>query len=187
MPKRKLRQLMLARRRALSAQEARELGLMIQRSFIASAEYVKSGTVGLYAPVHNEVETSAVFAAMLTSSRAALYPVVKGEKLEFRRVLSPDMLHKGAYGILEPDDSCEIIDPDRADLIVVPGVTFDEKGKRIGYGKGYYDRTLHHLEGSGKLVGFCYDCQLVDVIPGEPHDVTMDLLITEKRVIRPRN
>ena len=72
-------------------------------------------------------------------------------------------------------------------FIVIPGIAFDMTGKRIGYGKGYYDRTLHHLEGEGKLVGFCYDFQLVDAIAGEPHDVLMDLLITDKRVIRPRD
>jgi 5-formyltetrahydrofolate cyclo-ligase len=96
-------------------------------------------------------------------------------------------MHRGAYGILEPDDASEIIDPDRADLIIVPGIAFDMAGKRVGYGKGYYDRVLHHLEGSGRLVGFCYDWQLVKGIAGEPHDVTMDMLITEKRVIRPRD
>jgi 5-formyltetrahydrofolate cyclo-ligase len=177
--------MMLASRRALPAEEAGQFGLMIQRAFIESVEFCNSCMVGLYAPVHNEVETAEVLATILASSRAAIYPAVNGDKLEFRRVDSPDKLQKGAFGIFEPDVTCEVIDPDRADLIVVPGIAFDEAGKRIGYGKGYYDRALHHLEGSGKLVGFCYDCQLVGEIAGEPHDVTMDLLITEKRVIRP--
>jgi 5-formyltetrahydrofolate cyclo-ligase len=76
--------------------------------------------------------------------------------------------------------------PQNADLIVVPGIAFDVMGRRIGYGKGYYDRALHDLEGEGKLVGFCYDFQLVDEIIGEPHDVTMDMIITDKRVVRLR-
>jgi len=187
MPKRILRQVMLARRRDISAEEARKSGLVIQQSFLASSEFVNSDVVGLYAPVHKEVDTSKVLTALLASSRAALYPCVNGDVLEFRRVVSPDRMRTGPFGILEPDSSCEIIDPDRADLIVVPGIAFDVTGKRIGYGRGYYDRALHHLEGSGKLVGFCYECQLVEAIAGEPHDVTMDLLITEKRVIRPRD
>ena len=82
---------------------------------------------------------------------------------------------------------CDAYDPCEADLIVLPGVAFDTKGKRIGYGKGYYDKALHSLEGQGKLIGFCYDFQLVDDIAGEPHDVKMDLLITEKRVVCPRD
>jgi 5-formyltetrahydrofolate cyclo-ligase len=187
MPKRKLRQAMLARRKALSAEDAKALSFMIQRLFIASVEFGKSAMVGLYSPIHNEVDTSEVLVSLLGSSRAALYPVVNGGMLVFRRVDSPGKMRSGSFGILEPDESCEVVHPDRADLIIVPGIAFDLTGKRVGYGKGYYDRTLHHLEGSGKLVGFCYECQLVEAILGEPHDVTMDLLITEKRVIRPRD
>lgn len=187
MPKRELRQSILARRRSLSALEAGASALTIQKVFISSAEFRRARTVGLYAPIQNEVDTTEVFNEALASSRSVLYPVVRGECLEFRHVLAPDSLCKGAYGILEPDTSCEICDPREADLIVVPGIAFDATGKRIGYGKGYYDRALHHLEGMGKLVGFCYDFQLVETIAGEPHDVTMDLLITDKRVIRPRD
>jgi len=178
---------MLARRRVIPAAEASAFGQVIQRSFIASAEFGRADMVGLYAPIHNEVATSEVLKALLATRRAALYPAVTGDMIEFRRVLDPDMLHRGTYGIPEPDAFCEVVDPDLADLIIVPGIAFDETGKRIGYGKGFYDRALHHLEGKGKLVGFCYDCQVVDAITGEPHDVTMDLLITEKRVIRPRD
>ena len=187
MPKRKLRQLMLDRRKTLSPETAEVLGLAVQQSFMATPEFGAAAVVGLYAPVHNEVDTSQVLASLLTSARAALYPAVVGDRLEFRRVTGSDRLHRGAFGILEPDEACEVVEPDRADMIVVPGIAFDMSGRRVGYGKGFYDRALHHLEKSGRLVGFCYDCQLVEEIAGEPHDVTMDLLITEKRVIRPRD
>jgi 5-formyltetrahydrofolate cyclo-ligase len=187
MLKQKLRQLILARRRSLSALEAGASALIIQKAFIASAEFSRARTVGLYAPIQNEVDTTEVLIEALASSRTVLYPVVCGERLEFRRVLAPDRLCTGAFGIAEPDASCQVRDPQEADLIVVPGIAFDATGKRIGYGKGYYDKALHHLEGKGKLVGFCYDFQLVETIAGKPHDVTMDLLITDKRVIRPRD
>lgn len=187
MPKRKLRQSMLARRKQLSVMEAGTASRVIQKVFTASAEFKAARMVGLYAPIHNEVDTEDVLIEALASSRTVFYPVVCDEKLEFRRVSAPGMLHAGAFGIPEPDGSCQVLDPREADLIVIPGIAFDVTGKRIGYGKGYYDRSLHHLEGRGKLVGFCYDFQLVEAIAGEPHDVTMDLLITEKRVIRPRD
>lgn len=187
MPKQKLRQAILARRRDLSCTEARESARAVQMAFIASAEFRKAGIIGLYAPIHNEVETAEVFAEALKLSKIVIYPAVRGEKLEFRRVSSPGMLRKGAYGIQEPDESCPLHDPGEADSIVIPGIVFDLTGRRIGYGKGYYDRTLHQLEGRKKLVGFCYDFQLVEAIAGEPHDVRMDMLITDKRVIRPRD
>ena len=102
--------------------------------------------------------------------------------MEFRRVSGLDELVPGRYGIPEPVG--EVWDPVRADVIVVPGVAFDLSGHRIGYGKGYYDKALHRLEGLGRLVGFCYDFQLVEEIVGEPHDVTMDFIVTELRVVR---
>jgi 5-formyltetrahydrofolate cyclo-ligase len=120
--------------------------------------------------------------AALASGKTLLYPAVVGEDLEFRRVCSLESLVPGKFGILEPQG--DPVDPAGADLIVVPGVAFDLCGRRIGYGKGYYDRSLHRLERSGRLAGFCYDFQLVQEIAGEPHDVTMDLIVTELRVVR---
>jgi 5-formyltetrahydrofolate cyclo-ligase len=128
-----------------------------------------------------------VFAEALAALKLVLYPAVCGEGLVFRRVLGLKGLQRGAFGISEPASSCEAYDPHEADLFVIPGVAFDLQGKRIGYGKGYYDKTLHSIEGQGKLVGFCHDFQLVENIADEPHDVKMDILITEKRVLRPRD
>jgi 5-formyltetrahydrofolate cyclo-ligase len=187
MPKQKLRQKMLARRKGLSASDARASGLVIQKTLVASELFRSARVIGLYAPIQNEVDTDEVFFEALKCAKTVLYPAVCGERLEFRRVLARDGLRKGAFGIPEPDMPCEAHEPCEADFIVIPGIAFDVTGKRIGYGKGYYDRTLHHLEGKGKLVGFCYDFQLVEAVAGEPHDVMMDLLITDKRVVRPRD
>lgn len=160
---------------------------MVQKEFIASAEFARANVLALYAPIYNEVDTFEVLATALAASKVVLYPAVCGERLIFRRVCGPNDLWKGTFGILEPASSCEVYEPHRADVVVIPGVVFDADGKRIGYGKGYYDKALHFMEGQGKLVGFCYDFQVVDAITNEPHDVRMDLLITEKRVIRPRD
>jgi len=86
---------------------------------------------------------------------------------------------------MEPCSTHRHFELEDADIFVVPGIAFDLQGHRIGYGKGYYDKALHRLEGQGKLVGLCYDFQLVDRIAGEPHDVKMDLILSEKRVVRP--
>jgi 5-formyltetrahydrofolate cyclo-ligase len=187
MPKQKLRQVMLAKRKTLDPQEVRSKSLLIQQSFINSAEFANAKVLALYAPIHNEVNTAEVFTAALASSKTVLYPALHDERLVFRRVITLEGLRKGAFGIPEPDSLCAAQDPREADIVILPGVAFDMKGRRIGYGKGYYDKTLHSLEGRGKLVGFCYDFQLVDIITDEPHDVKMDLLITEKRVICPRD
>ena len=120
--------------------------------------------------------------AALSLGKTLLYPAVEGNEMQFRRVRGLDELVPGRYGI--PESTGEAWDPLDADLIVVPGVAFDRSGRRIGYGKGYYDKSLHRLEGSGRLMGFCFDFQLFEEIVGEPHDVTMDLIVTEIRVVR---
>ena len=176
---------MLARRRGLSPADAASASLKVQKALIATSEFAAAGVVAIYAPIHNEVDTGEIMSAVLASSRMLLFPAVGRNGLEFRRVSGTWDLRRGAFGIAEPTPDCPILPPGEADMIVVPGIAFDTDGRRIGYGKGFYDRALHQLEGIGKLVGFCFDFQLVEGITDEPHDVQMDMIITERRIIRP--
>ncbi|HBG08160.1 MAG: 5-formyltetrahydrofolate cyclo-ligase [Geobacteraceae bacterium GWC2_58_44] len=177
-----LRAATLARRRELTAQQVGAHSLELQRRFLALPEFQRAAVLALYAPIHHEVETEGVASEALSAGKTLLYPAVEGDDIRFRRVAAVSELVPGRFGIPEPTGApCSPCD---ADLIVVPGVAFDVFGRRIGYGKGYYDRSLHLLEGSGKLVAFCYDFQLFEAIVGEPHDVTMDLIVTELRVVR---
>jgi 5-formyltetrahydrofolate cyclo-ligase len=182
MPKRTLRAETLAKRRELSQEQVSCQSLALQRRFLALPEYQRAQVLALYAPIHREVETSAVALQALVAGKTLLYPAVVGSDMQFRRVLGLEELTPGRYGIPEP--AGDAWEPRLAEVIVVPGVAFDLSGRRIGYGKGYYDRSLHKLEGSGRLVGFCHDFQLLEEIVGEPHDVTMDIIVTELRVVR---
>jgi 5-formyltetrahydrofolate cyclo-ligase len=177
---------MLARRRALPIMEVKSASILVQQKFIVTAEFADARVIALYAPIHNEVDTTEVMHAALASAKIVLFPAVCHRGLEFRRITNPSVLHRGAFDILEPDATCLAHFPEEVDLIVVPGVAFDVFGRRIGYGKGYYDKSLHHLSGKGKIVGFCYDFQLVYEISDEPHDVKMDTIITERRTINLR-
>ena len=182
MPKRTLRAMLLAKRRELTPEQVSLQSLDLQRRFLALPEYGRASVLALYAAIDREVETSLVASRALAAGKKLLYPAVIGSDLQFRAVAAVDELVRGRFGIPEP--AGEARDPAKADILVVPGVAFDLCGRRIGYGKGYYDRSLHRLEGSGRLIGFCYDFQLVEEIVGEPHDVTMDLIVTESRVVR---
>ena len=166
----------------MSPQQVSSLSQALQLRFLDLPEYRRAQVLALYAPIHQEVDTSRVALGALATGKALLYPAVVGSELKFRRVLRLDQLIPGCYGIPEPVG--EARDPQEADLIVVPGVAFDQSGRRIGYGKGYYDKALHRMERGGRLVGFCYDFQLIEEIVGEPHDVTMDIIVTESRVVR---
>ncbi len=187
MSKRTLRQQLLARRRALAAAEREAASSAIQRTLVDSPAFAAARVVALYAAIHNEVETEAVFLAALSRGKEVLFPAVSGDHLVFHRVTGPAELHPATFGIPEPLAACPQRDPREADLLVIPAVAFDLAGQRLGYGKGYYDRTLHLLEGSGRLVGVAFDFQLVDAIAGEPHDVRVDVIITDKRVHHPRD
>lgn len=176
---------MLVRRKSLSVDEVHAASLCVQRAFVASPEFDRAEVIALYSPVHGEVETSEVMRRALVAGKKVLFPAVCGEALRFYRVAGQDELRKGAFGIHEPCTAQQTISPDAADIIVLPGVAFDLSGRRIGYGKGFYDRAIHHLEGQGRLVGFCHDFQLVDEIAGEPHDVAIDIIFTDQRIVRP--
>ncbi len=187
MPKKSLRRIMLARRAALGHDAWRDLSQELQARFLATRHFRESKILALYAAVNGEADTMVVLRAALAAGKEVLLPAVEGHRLRFHQVNGEADLVPGAFGILEPCQGCRERTPHEADCIVIPGVAFDLSGRRIGYGKGFYDRALHRLEGSGRLVGFCFEFQLVDEIVGELHDVALDLIITEQRTVAVRN
>ncbi|MDA8412800.1 MAG: 5-formyltetrahydrofolate cyclo-ligase [Desulfobacteraceae bacterium] len=184
MPKRSLRQQMLARRRALSHDQWLASSRMAQRQLIALEEFLRAGCIALYAPAHKETDTVEILEAAFAAGKRVLYPAVCGERMVFRQVEALQHLAEGSFGILEPCPTGVDLHADEPDLIVVPGVAFDHCGHRIGYGKGYYDRFLRHPGRKAHLVGLCHDFQLVDgAIPAEEHDMRMELIVTDRRIV----
>jgi 5-formyltetrahydrofolate cyclo-ligase len=98
------------------------------------------------------------------------------------RNISTD-LKTGRFDIREPADHCPIIPLNRLDLILVPGVAFDPRGRRLGRGKGFYDQLLPKVRGTA--CGVAFDEQIVDEIPVEPHDVHLNCILTPTRWIEP--
>lgn len=107
-------------------------------------------------------------------------PIVNGDRLDIGEFKGWDSLSDGAFGIQEP---VERADFRHIDIAVIPGVGFDRRLYRVGYGKGYYDRLLGAVR-PGKSVGFAFECQLFDAFDFEPHDVPVDVLVTEKNIYR---
>ena len=106
-------------------------------------------------------------------------PRVNGGDLDIL-AYSKDAMQKGAFDIYEPTGE-SLHDVREMDLIVVPGVAFDLNGNRLGRGKGYYDKLL--CKATCPKLGYIYDLQLLDEIPAEGHDVPMNLIVTDKRII----
>jgi len=175
---------MLTHRRLLTETQFRQASILIQNALLETDEYKRAAVLALYSPICNEVDTARIAVDALASGKRIAYPVVVEHGLIFREVKELSSLEKGSFGILEPCPTCMVFNPEEVDIFILPGVAFDLRGHRIGYGKGYYDKTLHRLEGRGRFIGFCHDFQLIDTIAGEPHDVRVDMIITEKRIIR---
>lgn len=185
MPKRTLRQQILARRRALSHDQWRASSQMAQQKLFSLKEFVQAHCIALYAPAHNETDTAGILAEAFAAGKRVLYPAVCDDRMVFRQVEGLGNLAEGCFGILEPCPTGCDHQADEPDLIVVPGVAFDLSGHRIGYGKGFYDRFLQHPGRKAHLVGLCHDFQLIDgAIPAEGHDIRMDLIVTDQRIVR---
>lgn len=182
MPKRKLRQDLLKQRRQIDRAECLRRGRQIQERLLEVGCYRQAGVLALYAPIHNEVDTEALFDAALSDGKTVCFPRVKGHTLEFIAVESAAALCPGAFGIAEPVGAVALAVTD-IDLMVVPGVGFDRCGFRLGYGQGYYDRAIS-VGRPAMLAGLAYDFQLLDQLPSEEHDVCLDMLVTDSAVLQ---
>ena len=93
-------------------------------------------------------------------------------------------LTMGPRGVLQPDlDRCKLVPIDRIDIAIIPGLAFDEKGGRIGTGRGYYDRFIPKLAITTRKVALAFEEQIVQQIPTESHDKYVDIIITDRRII----
>lgn len=183
MPKHSLREQMLEQRCRLSAEMLLHCSELAQRQLLALPEFAAASVIALYAPVRNEVATSELFHVGRNAAKQVLFPRVAGKKLEFVEVSEWSELQPGAFGIAEPTGT-RVVVPAAIEFMVLPGVAFDRRGHRLGYGKGYYDRYWHQQPRHGLLVGLGFDFQLVDRLPVEHHDIQLDLLVTEANLFR---
>lgn len=184
MPKQVFRDELLAQRMQLTIEQRHDLSRDAQRNLVLSSVFSEATCIALYSPVRGEVETESLFAAARESQKRVCYPRVKGERMQFVEVDDLAALSRGTFGLLEPHGT-SIVSPAGLDLMVVPGLAFDRTGHRLGYGKGFYDRELHSVGFSGVLVGFCFNFQLLDRLPAEPHDVPVDCLVTDQGLFSP--
>lgn len=138
--------------------------------------FVAARTILLYYSLPDEVQTHA-FVEKWYTSKKVLLPVVVGDELELRHYTGPSCLKEGAFHIEEPTGE-PFTQFHEIELAVIPGVSFDCQGNRLGRGKGYYDKLLPKL--SSYNIGICYQFQTCEEIPTEPFDRPMDEVWTEQ-------
>jgi 5-formyltetrahydrofolate cyclo-ligase len=176
--KQKLRKTKLQERKQQNHGEKLAKDRIIVRKIKRLAAYKKAKKVLFYLPIHGEVNLTALFSAKKTF----ILPRVKGKSLQLHAIESLTQTTRGKFNIHEPHRHLPITTPQELDLILVPGVVFGEDGHRIGYGKGFYDRLLKKT--SCPKIGIAYGFQMVKNIPGQPHDVPMDMIITEQQTLK---
>lgn len=138
--------------------------------------------LALYSAIHNEVSTDEIVEQTVILGKSLVFPRVNGETLEFVQVESSAELVPGAFGVKEPK-GCKLVPVEAIDLVVVPGVVFDQRGHRLGYGRGYYDRALAKCQSQCIKVGLAYDFQLVEELPAVDHDETLSVIVTESQTL----
>lgn len=183
--KNEARKTFLKAREGLSESETAVKNRSILEKVLQLEAYRSARTVHLYASIgeRNEVDTFRLMKHSLEAGKHVIVPVMQDDgRLIHASVHSIKDLKKNSWGVPEPVDPEPVEEPD-PDLIIVPMVAGDLKKNRLGYGKGYYDRFL---KGRGTLkAGLLFELQVSgDPLPTGPHDVPLDILITEKRVIR---
>lgn len=138
----------------------------------------------MYCPSFGEIDVQPIAAAALERGKRVAYPRCDKSTctMTYHYVSCTDELYPNAYGIPEPSADAPVYDPDFDGTAVcyVPGLAFDEKGYRLGYGKGYYDRFLSGFDGYS--VGVVYSDYILKSVPRGRYDMRVDILLTEKGV-----
>lgn len=183
--KKKLRQEMRKKLAELPEETFRTLCTKIVERLTALSEWREAETVGMTMSVPGEIDTEEIVRKAWRQKKRVAVPKAdqKIKKMDFRVIRSLDQLNTGFAGIREPlPDQTDAVSPGEIDLLVVPGLVFDSKGYRIGFGGGFYDRYL--VDYRNLAISLAFEMQLVDHIPIEVFDRPVDLIVTDQRVIR---
>lgn len=172
--KRLLRPELRARRGAIAGRTARSTALW--SAVTALPEWEAARTVMLYLSFGSEPETGGLVAEALVSGRHVVVPRVDGHHLVAVPYVLGDPTEPSGFGVPEP--TAEPVDPTTIDLAVVPGLAFTADGRRIGYGKGFYDRFLPNLRAGCVTIGACFSELLLEDLPTGAHDRRVTAVVT---------
>lgn len=173
----------LARRDALSAEQRGDAAKAIASASLP-VELSRETVVAGYSPINSEIDPFPLMHALADKGAALALPVIiqRNHALIFRDWSSDEGLVRGQYGIFQPSSDAADVDPD---IVLVPLAAFDRAGHRIGYGRGYYDRTLQNLRAMKRItvIGVAFAVQEIEVVPALPHDEQLDCVLTERELI----
>lgn len=175
MDKQELRRYIRQRKRAMTEGEIREKSEKLCRMITQSDAFLRARTVYGYLPYNQEVRILPALEEALRQGKRVAVPKVYGEEMRFLYLDDLTRVETGYAGIPEPVAD-EPVAEDKTALVLIPGLAFDQKGNRMGYGGGFYDRFLRR-EPTHPTIALCYDFQMVEAIPTQDHDIPVDTVL----------
>jgi 5-formyltetrahydrofolate cyclo-ligase len=173
----------LAHRDAMSVEARSDAAATIAATPLP-VELPRGVIVAGYSPINSELDPFPLMQALAGKGAVLALPVViaRDHALIFREWQPDEGLVRGAFGIFQPPSDADEVDPD---IVLVPLAAFDRAGHRIGYGRGYYDRTLQGLRSKKKItvIGLAFAVQEIETVPRLPHDEQLDCVLTERELI----
>jgi len=184
-----IRKAILDRRGRLKEKEMKEKSLSIGNRLFEMEEFAGATRIMFYLSFSSEVRTFDMIKRAIEGGKRVFVPYVVDDGMDFAEIKKlDDDLRSNRWGILEPRDELRIgLSGEILEVIIVPGVAFDRGFRRLGYGRGYYDRFLGLFLKMRKerpvFIGLCYELQIVNYLPGNSQDVKMDKVVTESQVL----
>ena len=183
MDKKTLRENYRQQRASISTDEKKALDKLICQRIAHTPEFQKAETVLLYYPVKGEIDLLPLVPLCRRLGKEVGFPIsLENGTLTFRSPAKGEQLIPGAYGIPEPSASANLSTLSENTLCILPGLSFDQRGNRLGYGKGYYDRFLEHFP--GMTLGAVYAKALAKELPTDANDRPVSVVVCENRTIR---
>jgi 5-formyltetrahydrofolate cyclo-ligase len=173
-----------SKRRAALGQDFRSFAARTAAGhFFAEVALPHGAIVAAYWPIRDELDCKPVLTRLVDSGQPVCLPIVTGDDqpLTMRLWAQAAPLYASGFGSLAPGDDAPIVEPD---VIIMPLLGFDTSGTRLGYGGGYYDRTLALMTRRPQLIGYAFAAQQLPSIPHEPHDIPLDMVVTEDGIVR---
>lgn len=178
--KSELRKQFLAKRQTLKKSYVEQSSRIIVEKLFAEIKKLAPTNILVYLSIDNEVETLGLVKQLLEDKINVIVPKYLTSDYQLVKLENLNGLETGPFGISQPKSS-DVVDPSLVDVAIIPGVAFDKKGTRLGYGKGVFDKLLS--ASPALKIGLAYDFQIIDELPKEAHDLVMDMVVTEKRFL----
>lgn len=174
------RELKLSRRNIDNKKEADEI---ICRNLLNTDFYKNADTVLFYAALDDEINIDECIKTALLQGKKVALPVCLDDNgnMKFYYITSLNDIKKGFFSVREPDtDICKEVTDFNGSICIVPAISYDKKGYRLGYGKGYYDRFLKKF--TFISIGLCYNELIMDALPTDEYDISVDYIITQDTI-----